>query len=65
MTYKDGVKLKAFAYDFDVISHLCLHKVALIQIYILKLWYVSPQVQKCYDYITKRTRKSTKNLFLF
>ena len=30
-----------------------------------QLWHFSPQVQKRYNYVTKRTRKSIKNLFLF
>jgi len=30
-----------------------------------ELWHLSPQVQKRYDYVTKRTRKSIKNKFLF
>jgi hypothetical protein len=30
-----------------------------------ELWNFSPQVQKRYDYVTKRTRKSIKNPFLF
>ena len=30
-----------------------------------ELRHFSPQVQKRYDYVTKRTRKSIKNQFLF